>query len=185
MKNEDASDRPGEQDTQAYQAAAREAWRTAEAAGSLRLAVTSDSMRPLLQTGDEVVVQPVDPEVLQPGDVIVVERGGEWITHRLVAVDERGWHTHGDNTRYADEAAGVAEIVGRVSMIERGNQTIDLRKPRWRAIDRRINRVQRLQLRTFTALRKLGGTQSNRLTHALAALIHWPFQCLVRVLLRF
>jgi signal peptidase I len=184
MKNEDASDRPGGQDTQAYQAAAREAWHTAKAVGSLRLTVTSDSMRPLLQPGDEAVVQPVDPEALQPGDVIVVERGGEWITHRLVAVDERGWHTHGDNTRYADEAASAAEIVGRVSAIERGDQTIDLQQARWRAINRRINRVQRLQLQMLSAWRKQGGTRSNSIARALAALINWPFQLAVRLLLR-
>ena len=102
MKREVASGDAAGQDANAYQCAAREAWRTAEASGSLRLTVTSDSMRPLLRVGDGVVVQPIDPSALQPGDVIVVQRGGEWITHRLVAVDERGWHTHGDNTCYGD-----------------------------------------------------------------------------------
>ena len=184
MKSEAASnntDRPG---AEVYQAAAREAWRTAEGSGSLRLTVTSDSMRPLLRAGDVVVVQPIEPRALQPGAVIVVQRGGEWITHRLVAIDEHGWHTHGDNTRYADEAASADEIVGRVIAIERGDQTIDLQPAHWRAIDQRINRVQRLQLQLFSALRKQGGTRSNSITRALAALINWPFQLAVRLLLR-
>jgi len=132
-----------------------------------------------------VVVQPIEPRILRPGDVIVVQRGGEWITHRLVMIDEHGWHTHGDNTRYADEAASAAEIVGRVIAIERGGQAIDLQQPHWRAIDRRINRVQRSQLRMFAALRKLGGIRSNGITRVAAALIHWPFQLAVRLLLRF
>jgi signal peptidase I len=189
MKNEAASDHAAGHDAQAYQAVAREAWRsgtaTAAVTGLLRLTVTSDSMRPLLRAGDVVVVQPIEPRTLRPGDVIVVQRGREWITHRLVMIDERGWHTHGDNMRYADEAVGAAEIVGRAIVIERGDQTIDLQQPHWRAIDGRINRVQRTQLRMFAALRKLGGTRSNGITRAAAALIHWPFQLAVRLLLRF
>jgi signal peptidase I len=178
MQNEAAPGAAG-QDAPGYQSAAREAWHAGEAAGLLRLTVTSDSMRPLLRAGDRVVVQPIDPQALQPGDVIVVERGDEWITHRLVTVDEHGWHTHGDNTRYGDEAASAAQIVGRVSAIERNNQTIDLRQPRWRMIDRRINRVQRVQLRVFAAARASGRAQ-----HGLAALINWPFQLLMRMLIR-
>jgi signal peptidase I len=148
--------------------------------------VTSDSMRPLLRAGDGVVVQAIDPRALQPGDVIVVQRGGDWITHRLVAVDERGWHTHGDNTRYGDDVANAAEIVGRVIAIERNGKTIDLLQPRWRTIDRRINRVQRAQLRVLAAARASGGMRSRGIIkHGLAALINWPFQCLVRVLTRF
>lgn len=184
MKSEGASDTTARQDVEAYQAAAREVWRTAAAGGSLRLTVTSDSMRPLLRTGDVVVVQPIEPSAVQPGAVIVVQRGGEWITHRLVAIDERGWHTHGDNTRYADEAASAAEIVGRVIAVEQGGQTIDLQQPQWRAIDRRINRVQRLQLQMFATVRKWGGTRSNRFSRVCAALINWPFQLAVRLLLR-
>lgn len=167
-----------------YQAAAREAWHAAGATGPLRLKVTSESMRPLLRVGDVVVVQPIDPRTLQPGEVVVVRRGGEWITHRLVTVDEHGWHTHGDNTRYVDETAREDQLVGRVIAIERADQTIDLQQPRWRAIDRRINRVQRVQLRMFATARTMSSAPSTRLTRGLTALINWPFQALVRVLLR-
>lgn len=184
MTREAASDNAVGPDTKGYQAAAREAWRTAGATGILRLTVTSGSMRPLLRAGDCVVVQPIDPYALRPGEVIVAQRGGEWITHRLVAVDERGWHMHGDNTRYADEAAGAAEIVGRVIVIERGAQTIDLQQPHWQAIGRRINRVQRVQLQILAAMRGPGGTRSSGGKRALAALINWPFQVVVRVLIR-
>jgi signal peptidase I len=185
MKSEAASDNTARHTAEVYQAAAREAWQTAGATAGLRLKVISDSMRPLLRVGDVVVVQPVDPHALQPGEVMVVVRGGEWITHRLVAVDERGWHTHGDNTRYADEAASASEIVGRVIAIERAGQTVDLQQPHWRAIDRRINRVQRAQLRVLALARRISGTRSGGRRHGLAALINWPFQVVVRGLIRF
>jgi signal peptidase I len=184
MRNEAASDNAAGHDIDIYQAAAREAWHAAEVSGLLRLTVASDSMRPLLRMGDGVVAQPIDPYALQPGDVIVVQRGGEWITHRLVTVDERGWHTHGDNTCYGDEAASAVQIVGRVIAIERNAQTIDLRQPRWQAIDRRINRVQLVQLRVLAAARASGGTRSHGIRHRLAAVINWPFHLLVRVLIR-
>ena len=118
MNREAAPDNSARQAAENYQAAAREAWRMAGANGSLRLTVISDSMRPLLQTGDVAVVHSVDPGVLQPGDVVVIQRDGEWITHRLVAVDGHGWHTHGDNTRYLDETASADQVVGRVIAIE-------------------------------------------------------------------
>ncbi len=180
MQHRVASGDTAGHETNAYQSTAREAWRAAGASGSLRLTVISNSMRPLLRAGDGVVVQQIDPDALQPGDVIVVQRGGEWITHRLVTVDERGWHTHGDDTIYGDEAASAAQIVGRVIAIERNDRTIDLLEPRWRAIGRRINRVQRVQLRVLAAARAIGGTK-----HSLAALINWPFQLLVRALIGF
>jgi signal peptidase I len=183
MKGEVESDQSAGRDAD-YQAAARAAWH-AGATAALRLTVTSDSMRPLLRAGDAVAVQPIDPHALQPGEVIVVQRGGEWITHRLVAVDARGWHTHGDNTRYTDAVVSADHIVGRVIAIERGDHTIDLRQPRWRAIDRRINRVQRLQLQVLGTVRAWGGTRSGRLQRGLAAFINWPFQMMVHVLIRF
>jgi signal peptidase I len=179
MKSETVSDKAAE----IYQAAAREVWHADRSAELLRLKVTGESMRPLLCAGDVVVVQPIDLPTLRPGEVVVVQRGGEWITHRLVTIDERGWHTHGDNTRYTDEAAHADQLVGRVIAIERADQTIDLQQSHWRAIDRRINRVQRVQLRALAAARTVSGTQSTRLTRRLAALINWPFQVLVRVLL--
>jgi signal peptidase I len=185
MKSEAISANTAARDAEVYLAAAREVWHAGGAAGPLRLRVTSDSMRPLLRTGDEVVVQSSETHTLRPGDVLVVRRGEEWITHRLVAVDERGWHTHGDNTRYADEPASAAEIVGRVIAIERGTQTIDLQQPRWRAIDRRINRVQRIQLRVLAVGRGFGGTRSSGIQRGLAALINRPFQLAVRLLTRF
>ena len=185
MRCEVASDNAAGHDAEIYQAAAREVWRAAGETGPVRLTVTGDSMRPLLRVGDGVVVQPIDPHALQPGEVIVVQRGGDWITHRLVAVDKHGWHTHGDNTRYGDEAASTSQIMGRVIAIERNGETIDLLQPRWRAIDRRINRVQLVQLRVLAAARASGGTRSHGIPQRLAALINWPFQLLVRKLVRF
>ena len=180
MKGEAVSDKAAE----VYQAAAREVWHADQGAGLLRLEVSGDSMRPLLRPGDVVVVQPADPSALQAGEVVVAQQSGEWITHRLVTVDQRGFLTHGDNTRFADEAVSADQLVGRVIAIERADEIIDLQQPRWRVIDRRINRVQRLQLRALAAARTLSGRRLTDPARGLAVLVNWPFQLLVRMLLR-
>ncbi len=166
-----------------YQSAAHEAWLRSQTTGLLRLNVVSESMQPLLRRGDRVVVQPIAPHALRPGLVVVVQRGDEWITHRLVAIDAQGWHTQGDNARYADEAVTAEDIVGRVIAIERGRQTIDLQAPRWGAIDRHVNQVQRLQQQLFRLGRRLSGGRSNRLTQALASALQGAFHVVLRVLI--
>ena len=180
MKGEAVSDKAAE----VYQAAAREVVHADQRSGLLRLKVTSDSMRPLLRAGDVVVVQPADPAALQAGEVVVAQHNGEWITHRLVTADQRGFIMHGDNTRFADEAVSASQLVGRVIAIERADEIIDLQQPRWRVIDRRINRVQRLQLWVLAAARRLSRRRSTDPVRGLAALVNWPFQLLVRMLLR-
>ena len=47
----------------------------------IRLRVISDSMAPLLKVGDTVIVFPNSPAALRRGDVIVVWRNEEFITH--------------------------------------------------------------------------------------------------------
>ncbi len=185
MRRDAVHDDSARQTAETYRAAAHDVWRAAGANGALRLTVISDSMRPLLQAGDVAVVQPGDPKALRPGDVIVVQRSGEWITHRLVVVDKLGWHTQGDNTRYLDAAVSADQIVGRVIAIERGSQTIDLQQPHWRAIDRQINRVQRAQWHMSALAHRISGSRSGGLRHSLAAVINWPFQAIVRMLIRF
>ncbi len=184
MKSESTAHQLDRQDSAVYQSAAREAWQAAGSGEVLRLTVTSDSMRPLLRTGDVVVVESSNAAALRPGAVIVVQRGAEWVTHRLVMVDEHGWHTHGDNTRSIDEAVSADEIIGRVIAIERGALTIDLQQARWAAVERRINRLQRGQIRLFLIWQRWNGSQSNRLTRAAAAVINWPFQVALHAMLR-
>lgn len=51
--------------------------------------IVSGSMAPLIRAGDIVAFQPVDPERLRPGDVILAAdpaRPGQLLTHRVAAV---------------------------------------------------------------------------------------------------
>jgi signal peptidase I len=95
--------------------------------GQLRLKVNSHSMVPMLRPGDQVLVQRVPVDILQRGDLIVTRRGNFYLTHRLVAVDELGFHTKGDRNRQADAPIGVQFIVGQVVAVERRGQTRNIR----------------------------------------------------------
>jgi hypothetical protein len=171
-----------------YQRAARQIAQTMPGAPRLRLTVIGDSMRPVLRAGDVVVVQPQEAHTLQVGQIIVVQHGGEWITHRLQAVDAAGWHTHGDNTRIRDAAATAADIIGRVVAVERaaeqGGRTIDLLAAPWADAGPRIVRVQHAQLWLLDQARRLRPRWLD--THAgnlIAAGLSWPFTGMTRFLI--
>ncbi len=110
----------------------------AEASSQERLSlhVLGHSMAPLLRPGDVVMAQPVSLESLRQGDLVVVHRPTELITHRLVAVDEQGWHTKGDNCHQADTPIRAPAILGRVVAIERGCARLDLTSLGWARVNR-------------------------------------------------
>ena len=107
----------------------------------LSLHVSGHSMAPLLRPGDVVMAQPVSPESLCRGDLVVVHRPAELITHRLVAVDEQGWHTKGDNCHQTDAPVRAPAILGRVVAVERGCARLDLTSPRWARVNRWLGRL--------------------------------------------
>jgi len=160
-----------------YLKVVREVLHQDQAAGPLRLPVVSDSMRPLLRVGDWVLVEAVLPAALRLGDILVVQRGAELITHRLVARDGQGWRTHGDHTRVLDQLVVAEEIVGRVSVIERGTCRIDLQAQRWQTTGRWISSLDRAKLRVLT----VGRATPLRSARWLTPLVVWPFQTVLRV----
>lgn len=164
-------------DNDLYLKIVREVLHRDQAAGPLRLPVVSDSMRPLLRAGDWIFVEAVTPPALGLGDIIVVQRGrsAELITHRLVAQDEQGWRTHGDNTRVLDPVVLIEEIVGRVSAIERGTHRIDLQARRWQTANRWIGRIDRAKLRVLD----VGRATPFRSARRFSALAAWPFQTML------
>lgn len=57
--------------------------RTLQAGRTVRLTVEGASMRPMLEQGDEVLVEPVAPEALCPGDLVAYGMDGRVVTHLL------------------------------------------------------------------------------------------------------
>ena len=79
-------------------------------AGRLPLIVLSDSMYPVIESGDLIICETADPETIQAGDVIAffdpAGSGSSIVTHRVVEVMEQdgeiSWRTKGDNNNTED-----------------------------------------------------------------------------------
>jgi hypothetical protein len=104
--------------------------------GELQLHVISTSMAPLLKPGDAVLVQPARIQDLQLGQIVVYERGSDWITHRLVQQDRFSWTLKGDACLAPDAPVQPSEIIGRVvsriRLLSTSEKTrLDLLQKRW------------------------------------------------------
>lgn len=75
-------------------------------AGTLPLIVLTDSMYPVIQSGDLIICHTEEPENIQVGDVIAffdpAGNGSSIVTHRVQEVTENGWRTKGDNNNTED-----------------------------------------------------------------------------------
>ncbi len=166
----------------AYQRAAQAALAAANPIEPLRLTVISNSMWPLLRTGDTIRVQPTEPSAIRVDEVVVVRRGTDLITHRLIAVDGEQWLTCGDNAVLIDAAVSPAACLGRVIAIEGGGQPIDLAQARWAQLNHRLGQIGRVH---WQINRAVGVTAaSSRLMIRFAWLIALPFRVMGHLMVR-
>ena len=86
-------------------------------AGALPLIVLTDSMYPVIESGDLIICHTEEPENIQVGDVIAffdpAGNGTTIVTHRVTeVVQESGnpvWHTKGDNNNTEDRMPVTAD----------------------------------------------------------------------------
>ena len=93
------------------------------------LTVISGSMRPLLQIGDEIQIEPVQPDQLRLGELIVVANRETLVTHRLVAVGGKGLVTQGDWAHKPDPPFAPEDLLGRVICRRRDGRLVALSGP--------------------------------------------------------
>jgi signal peptidase I len=100
--------------------------------------VASSSMHPTLKTGDKITVEPVDPDKIMVGQVVVFKsESGKLIVHRVVKKEGFVLVTAGDSLRRFDHPVHIYDVVGIVKGLE-------IRKPfskcfrTIRAVKRRI-----------------------------------------------
>lgn len=150
----------------------------------LQLKVISASMWPCLRPGDWVKVAPCGEESIQYGDLLVVECGQEWITHRLVGRRERSWITKGDHLCEFDPPVPASQVVGRVVALRRppAPSEQDICTPGHRLVACLLARVSWMEGRLFQAFphrpwRYLGHLAAlpGRALAFLLAVIFWLF----------
>ncbi len=94
----------------------------------LALRVQGTSMVPTLRPGDTVFVERVAAHELCVGDLVVWQDGHRYVVHRLVACSPAGpLYTKGDNVTVLDPPVSTQALLGRVVLVERGKQRVELR----------------------------------------------------------
>jgi signal peptidase I len=125
-----------------------------EAGTVARLRIDGVSMRPILRQGDIVVVRSCPIEELRLGDVLVIQRENDLVTHRLVAVKPDGWYTKGDASSALDSPAAEEAILGRVEAVERGSLSWSTQSNRWIGASRFIGWLAWQEIRVYRFYRR-------------------------------
>jgi len=157
----------------------------------IRLRVNGTSMVPFLKPGDIVVLQRIEPERLSRGDLVVVRREHDLVTHRLVWQGTGQWLTKGDNCRSLDPAVVDKAILGKVIALERSGTIIDLQEQRWQIKNRWLARLGWIEANVFRFGRRLRACLPNYSTNRAdvkgsiaARLLSVPFRLAARMLIR-
>lgn len=94
-----------------------------------------NSMSPLLKPGDLLEVDRASDRQPRLGDVIVIKasKGYDAVAHRIIAMEDDGWQTRGDNNRHVDPGKVSRDrLLGIVVARWRGSQRKKM-KHGWRA----------------------------------------------------
>ncbi len=115
----------------------------------IRLRVTSDSMSPMLEPGDFVVVARADISGLRRGDLVVFRRMDDFITHRLLKFDAAGIQTKGDQRILVDPLAPLEALLGKVVAVQRQRTVRDFSTRYWRVANRWLGWLGWLEANAF------------------------------------
>lgn len=97
---------------------------------SVRITLTGTSMRPFLHQGDEAIIDKVAVTDLKSGDIIAFKIKEQYLAHRLIKIisykNNFSLITKGDSCKEFDSPIFESDLVGKVSLVKRGNKTINL-----------------------------------------------------------
>ncbi|MCX8042516.1 MAG: S24/S26 family peptidase [Desulfobacterota bacterium] len=125
-------------DDQRLRKAVLDVWKK-EARGRTVVAAGT-SMRPLIKEGYALTVVPMqESRQARIGDIILFDRGGGMIAHRMIGRKHRcdgvWFQEKGDNT-FSPEWVHASSIIGKVVAIDTGTHVIDLTRWYWIPISR-------------------------------------------------
>lgn len=91
----------------------------------LSFKLKGNSMFPVLRAGDTATVEPVRPESLRKGDIVVVKTDKGLVGHRIISInkDKTGkFQTRGDNSPMLDAPFGEEKLLGKITEFERSGK---------------------------------------------------------------
>ena len=97
----------------------------------VRFRAGGNSMHPAIRDGEAVRVEPVCACEIRRGDVILYRAARGLTAHRVLRIEKNGdgastFHLRGDACTSDDEPVTVAQVMGRVTEVERGGASVAL-----------------------------------------------------------
>lgn len=121
----------------------------------MKLNVNGNSMFPYLQDNELVKVEPVGAEQPRKGDIVVFERNGQLIAHRLIKKKDNHYITKGDFCLKRDEPFSSDLLIGQITAIFRGDKVIVLNRFKHRLAGILLVRLEHVLPWIIRILRKL------------------------------
>jgi signal peptidase I len=151
--------------------------------------IISESMAPLIEAGDQVVVERASADRLRRGDIVLYTVDGTLHTHRLLT---RRRHrnatllvTKGDASLDPDQPWGEEQLLGKVVAVRREDRTIDLEGRKWRAVNRLLGILAALQVAALRVAHWVRmviiGNRRTRWTALVARIVSAPSRLLIRL----
>ncbi len=108
---------------------------------SVRFQARGVSMKPLVRDGDVLVVEPLGQDQPRVGEVVLCSTASEHVVvHRVIRrqikSDRHTTQVQGDQISQPDGWMSDAQILGRVTSLERDGRVIELDRPLMRALGR-------------------------------------------------
>jgi hypothetical protein len=120
-----------------------------------QLTVTSNSMAPLFWADDQVILEAIQPDQLNPGDIITLVDQTGLLTHRIWARRDNSFITRGDHALNFDDICQLEAVLGRVVGRVHKQHTLLFRDGWGRWLDGYLARLARQEHRWLT------GSQEN------------------------
>jgi signal peptidase I len=100
----------------------------------VELRMSGSSMRPAIEDGDVITVEPITDDPIRQGDIVLYHsRFDTAVIHRVVRVErsssERAVVTRGDAASHNDGPVPIHRVLGRVRLIERAGERIRMVVP--------------------------------------------------------
>lgn len=143
-------------------------------------------MSPFIKIGDDIFVKQVATDTLSIGDVLVVLRENDIVTHRLVWIGNDGYVCKGDNTHIPDAPVSDEQIFGKVIAIERAGRRISSDSENWKSRNHIMGRLGYFELKMYdfvSRVRKKPGYDYDRSNHISVGRIFFsPFRAIMRLI---
>lgn len=121
---------------------------------AIAIRMSGSSMRPSIEDGDIVLIEPLADELVKTGDVILYHSQRDTaVIHRVIRIEksasERAVITRGDAAAQNDSPVPYHRVLGRVQRVERAGEHIDLRRPRRPLLKRLVAWLKHLRFWLF------------------------------------